>query len=237
MRNNSIISHVDLLEEYKKGGKAAELVEEYRPLIYKIAQLSRGIYQTQDATYRWFYGMFRGGKVKDMATIEEIAETIHMATNFIGFRDCYHQAICFFLSMAKSFERYKRKRKKPYLPFKKYIRIALAWKMHAWLERILRDAGNVGLIHTWPPTEEYLPDIEPFTMNLDWIINGSKSPLFRGLKPYNRYLLYLYFVEGYSIVEIADKTSQSKRTVEKYLRNTMDLLKKNAGVEKVITEQ
>jgi hypothetical protein len=219
-----------LLEEYKNSKNATKLVEHYHELITKIAKLARGVYGKQDAWYRWYYGLFLNGEVKSMDRLRAVADHITLAMHFVPYRDCYNQTVVFLLTIARRFKQLA----KGGISFSKYIRMVLGWRMRNWANRYLRDVELTQAMAIGPYlfTDPYdSPDIQPFTMNIAWILYGTKGPLFRTLTAYDRYIIYLYFAEGTTIRDIAKITVQSKDTVNHHLQKIISTCRSNAVKE------
>ena len=147
-------------------------------------------------------------------------------------RDCYNQTVLFFLQLAGDFIPDGKK----YTDFSKYIRMVLGWKLKYWVLKHIKDYDKAGKNYALYDSGYHEritlpPDIEPFSMNIKWILRGSKSPLFRDLRSYDRYLLYLYFGEGNTMQEIADIICKSKNTVNKDINRVLSICKKNITLE------
>lgn len=192
----------ELLAEYQNDRKAARLILEYRELLTKLAHLCKGTYLSRDPLFTWFYGLFLNGKERTGTNILDARDTVAVATEYLTFEDCYNQVVCFFLSIAG---RYK---KQPTQNFHQYIRMVLPWRVKGWLTGCIEQVVVPEFSEA-----EYPEDTEPFKLDLEWVVKGSLNPLFRELRAYHRYLLYLYFTESMDIRRIAVHTHQSKNTV------------------------
>lgn len=222
------------LTKYQTEGNAVELVQKHRKLIARYAKLAKGSYKlTSNSQYRWFYGLFLEGKPRNAVNLETVRQCITGAMYLYTTSDCYNQTVQFFLQLASDF----RSDTKHYASFSQYIRMVLGWRLKYWVLQQMKhymDHGGKDSALTSPDfyiTGHRPPETEPFTMNIGWILRGSKSPAFRNLRAYDRYLLYLYFTEGYTMKEIAGRICKSKNTVNKDIRRIIALCKKDITSE------
>lgn len=206
----------ELLSEYQEHRQAARLILEYRELLDNLAHLCKGTYEKPDPMFKWFYGLFLDGRERSPSNIADTRDTVALATENLTHADCFNQVVCFFLQIAKHY------RKQPEQNFHQYIRMVLPWRVKGWLTGVVQEVNLPTLVE-----EEYPEETEPFRLDLDWVVNGSKNPMFKGLRAYHRYLLYLYFVESFDIRRIALHTYQSKNTVHSDLVQALDRCRKN----------
>lgn len=211
--------NVELLD-FQKNKNSVGLVLRYHSLISTLAALCKGVHKDPDAQFRWFYGLFLDGKPRNIMNILEARDRVRNATHMLSKEDCYHHILLFFLDLAKKYRPRKHSNN-----FNQYARMVLGWRVKNWVDTLITRSEI-----TLPPGllslhEEYLEDeevIQPFTMNLAWVLNGSSNPLFKDLRAYERYLLYLYFTESMTISRIAYVTYQSKNTVNADLNRIIE---------------
>lgn len=204
---------IELLD-YKDNKNSVSLVLKYHHLIHNLSLLCKGTYREPDALFRWFYGLFLGTQPRTIMNILEARDRVRMATQFMTREDCYNQILIFFLILADGH--------KPKLgTFNHYIRMVLGWRTKNWMDGVIRRAEVPLPVYS---DEECMDEdiVQPFTLNLSWVMHGSSNPLFVGLKAYERYILFLYFTEGMSLVKIAHTTYQSKNTVNGDLHRILE---------------
>lgn len=161
-----------------------------------------------------------------MSTLEA-RERVQVATEQLTREDCYHHILLFFLELAK---RYKPKKDSG--DFNHYIRMVLGWRTKNWIATLIRRNETIippGLLSLH---EDYMEDeemIQPFTMDLAWVMRGSENPLFKSLRAYERYILFLYFTEKQTINKIAFTTYQSKNTVNADLNRIIEKCRRDSG--------
>lgn len=220
-----------LIEKYQNDKKSTELIDRYEKLITTIAQLARGIYPKEDAWFRWFYGLFVNGRAVGDPVLRQVRSSINIVMRFASYRECYNQTVICFLQLAKRFKKYKKK-----TSFTKYIRMILGLQMRRYVNKYLNSpytSTYINLIQSsedFPAGSSFMPTvdcIEPFTMNLTWILYGSGAT-FSKLNAYQRYLLYLYFVENQSMREMAATTCQARNTVHRDFTSIIKKCKKLA---------
>jgi DNA-directed RNA polymerase specialized sigma24 family protein len=218
-----------LLWNYKELGQSDELLEKYASFIHNIADLCKGIGAPNTTLARWFYGLFLGSQSRSVSNLLNVRDSIKDITSSLPYNDCYHELVCMFLQQAATFEVRRGPRRKakglPRTYFHHFIRTNLGWQAKNWLDK-LATRHNTQL---WDmEVEEQEPEVQSFSLTLDWVLNGCYNPLFTGLRPYDRYILYLYFAIEYDIRQIADATYQSKNTVNADLTRALDVCKENA---------
>ena len=214
------------LHDYKQNRNSVALVLKYSQLIDSLASLCKGTYREPDALFRWFYGLFLEGQPRKIMNILDVRERVTASTSHLTIEDCNHQVIVFFLEIARTFQ--TKNRASHTLDFNHYIRMVLGWRAKNWIDMLVRRAETPLVPDT---DEDYIEDeaIQPFTLNLQWVMIGSKNPLFKKLSPYERYILYLYFAEGLTMVKIAHTTYQSKNTVNSDLHRIIEKCRKSSG--------
>lgn len=217
------------LQRYQTTGDSIGLVSKYRKLIVQFAHLAKGEHKEKNTQWRWFYGLFLDGEPRTMGNLLTIEDTVQLSMYWLTYKDCYNQTLTFFLTLAGKYKPEEQNKS-----FDRYIRMVLGWRVKHWVFKHIkehRQSGPGGAMFT---SQYYMeganrpPDIEPFSINIKWILNSSPGPLFQGLSTYDRYLLYLYFVEGYTIRKIATATCKSKNTINKDLRRVLQQCRDNA---------
>jgi len=100
---------------------------------------------------------------------------------------------------------------------KRYLTTMSIWKLREWVQvwaHIPRSAD----LH--PVQEE-----EGLQLDLSFLLEGSPDKPLLGLSTYQRYLIYLYYVEGKSIVQISKQLDRNRRTITRHFDETMDKIK------------
>ena len=215
--------------DYKQNRNSAALILRYNQLIGNLASLCKGTYREPDALFRWFYGLFLDGQPRTIMNILDVRERVTTSTSHLAIDDCNHQVTVFFLEIARTFR--SNNKMTHTLDFNHYIRMVLGWRTNNWIDTLIRRAETPIAPGILSLHEDYMEDemIQPFTLNLQWVMAGSENPLFKGLSPYERYILYLYFAEGLTIVKIAHTTFQSKNTVNSDLHRIIEKCKRSSG--------
>lgn len=190
-------------------------MQKHRKTIARVAHLAKGIYSKDDSQKAWFYGLFLDGQPFNKANINEIKTKVSKVMHWCTYSDVYNQTVLFFLEVADKYQM-----KKTSTPFRRYIRMGLGLKLQNWVAKYVKENKERGISsEVWAEdfymTDVYPAVIEPFRMNIAWVLNGSRGPAFKALKPYERYILYLYFVDGHTIRKIAEMTYKSKNTINK----------------------
>ena len=222
--------HDTALINYQITGDSLELVQKYRKLISRYARLCKANSDVKkDSQHKWFYGLFLEGRPKTQTNLETVRSCISGAMFLFTTGDCYNQTVQYFLQLAGDFVPSEKK----YTSFSQYIRMVLGWRLKYWVLKHVKTYRNRTSKGELVDPDYYtsghsVPDIEPFTMNIKWILSGSKSPAFKNLKPYDRYLLYLYYAEGHTIEQIGKLICKSKNTINKDIRRIISLCKEDA---------
>lgn len=206
------------LQNYQLHKKSAALVIKHSALLISLSKLCKGTYKEKNPLFNWFYGLFLNGKPKTDSSLMDARDTVIEANFWLTTEDCYNQVVLFFLELARGFEKD--------LNFNQYIRMVLGWRVKHWIDVQLTSAQSI--LPNFAPTEICYPEeIEPFTMDLQWVLYGSNSPLFIGVTAYERYILYLYFHEDMNLRRIAFSTYQSKNTVNNDLDRILQKCRSN----------
>lgn len=193
------------LTSYQNNKESAALVLKHSKLLHSLSKLCKGTYKDRDPIFNWFYGLFLNGNSRTDTSIMDARDTVIEANFWLTTEDCYNQIVLFFLDLARGFEKKDQN-------FNQYIRMVLGWRVKHWVDVQLTSAQ--GILPNFAPTEiDYPVEVEPFTMDLQWVMYGNNNPLFKGLSSYDRYILYLYFHEDMNLRRIAYSTFQSKNTV------------------------
>ncbi len=217
------------LERYQKTGDSIALVSRYRKLIVQFARLSKADYPNKNSQWRWFYGLFLDGQPRTQANLLAIEDAVQLATYWLTYKDCYNQTVSFFLQLAGKYQPSKDNRS-----FQRYIRMVLGWRLKHWVFKHIKDhresvpGGAIFNSQYYVEASNRPPDIQPFSMNIKWILTSGHGPMFKKLSSYDRYLLYLYFVEGYTMKQIAEKTCKSKNTINKDIRRVLTRCRQNS---------
>jgi len=210
------------LLDYQRNKNSTGLILKYHPIIEKLTNLCKGTHRDPDAMFRWFYGLFLDGQQKNIMNLLEVRDDVINATSSLSREECYHHILIFFLDLSRKYKVRKNRKNNRYY---RYIRMVLGWKVKNWIDTLLSRATvplHAGLFSLY---EDYIEDediIQPFTLDLAWVMSGSNNPLFKELRAYERYILYLYFVENYSIARLAIATYQAKNTVNADLNKTLE---------------
>lgn len=221
-----MIMDTELLD-FQKNKNSVALILKYSHLLDNLTDLCKGTHKEIDPLFRWFYGLFLNGQPRNIMNVLDAREKVVAATELLTREDCYHHILVFFLELAG---RYKPKKDSG--DFNHYIRMVLGWRTKNWMDMLIRRAETPvppGLLSLH---EDYMEDeemIQPFTMDLAWVLRGSRNPLFEGLRAYERYILYLYFTLGLTMNKIAYTTYQSKNTVNADLHRIIEKCRKGSG--------
>ena len=205
---------------YQKTKNPVELISKYQTLLESFSALVKGRVQSSSTRAKWFYGLFLEGVKPTRFGLQQVQETLVEMTYWLTDEESYQQVVLFFLSIASGFKEQVGKSQ-----FHQYIRMALGWRLKNWLEPYYYQQDAKMVIYA---EEEYPQETEPFRLNLSWVLTDTRSPLFHGLRAYDRYLIYLYYVEEYTIRQIADTTQQNKNTVNKDLERIKTHCKSNS---------
>ena len=209
---------IELLD-YKRNKKSLAFILKYHNLIATYAKLAKGNCTDYGPAFRWFYGLFLEGAPRTVCNLLEYRDRTREATAHLSDKDCYNQVVLFFLELASKYKPLRDGNYRKPIPerqagqkeFYRYIRMVLGLRVKNWVVSIMKNSQVVEV----EQEEEFLEDesIEPFSINLSWVVNDTENPLFRDLRPYDKYILYLYFFANNTIEEIAHITYQAKDTV------------------------
>lgn len=117
----------------------------------------------------------------------------------------------------KAIKNYKKS--KPNCNIRQYLIRMSVWGLRDWLQR----ESNIQM--TAPIEEQEEQEEQPFTLDLPFLLYGSIYQPLQALTDYERYLIYLKYVDGKHIFEIAEHLQKDRSIVSKQLYAIHDKLR------------
>lgn len=174
-----------------------------------------------NAVYQAYLGKSPVVHRRDLAgLVKEVKELARRPGNSLDLsRDEIRQELaCMWVSFIRSY-----RRSGPELHIRQYLIRRSIWGLRDWIRkesRVLRRAP------TSPPREA-----PAFQLNFSFLLEGETWPPLAPLNAYQRYLIYLKFVEDKDILRIAQHLHKDRHVVSRQLSDTLRLIRRIANEE------
>lgn len=113
---------------------------------------------------------------------------------------------------------------KPNIPIKVYLIRRSLWGLRDWFKTLSKRKLVI-------PIELTNSEIDfGFSIDLKFLLYGTKEGMLQDLSPYERYLIFLRFKEDKSISEISTIVQKTSVTVDLHLSKVLDKIKQNSKI-------
>lgn len=219
----------------QKSESLSLLIDIFEFYFLKYVKLTKG---NSESTYdnkeaQEFLRLFVSKKEGGRKSFVEVKRNIAATLSSYDHQDMYNEFVALFITLLNKYE------KREGVNFMRYITRYFRWMVRNWICRISKDP----LFHLSEPDENEEKEIDPpmdaknkyfeeqskkigvmlnshkvhpDPVSLKWVLQCDKW-IFSKLTPYQRYLLYLYFVKGEGCVNIARRMHKSKDTISSHM--------------------
>lgn len=204
----------------KKPGSNIETLKQFSGLINSIKEIILGISTEPSSLHFWFYKslsyqVFGQTKAWTPLTLTILRERIDNISN-LNQEDIEQQINLYLLEMHNFYSKRLKSGKKSKFTFYDFIRFNLIKYMSKWVgHQILLSTGD----HFAPDiTKEIDYPAEDFTLlklDLGWVMLKSNQGIWGFLSVRQKYLIYLRYNKGLTILEISDLVHRHRASVEK----------------------
>ena len=174
-----------------------------------------------DAVYQTYLGKPPLVHRKDLiGLIKEVEELARKARDSLNLsRDEIEQELaCMWVYFIKSY-----RKSNPKLHIRQYLIRRSVWGLRDWIRK------ESGVLYRAPTsTPEKVPG---FQLDFSFLINGETWPPLVSLTAYQRYLIYLKFVEEKDILRIAEHLQKDRHVVSRQLEETLQTIRRIANEE------
>ena len=211
------------------------LIDIFQFYFLKYVKLTKGNSETtyDNKEAQEFLRLFVSKKDGGRKSFVEVKRNIAATLSSYDHEDMYNEFIALFIRLLDKYE------KRPSINFMRYFTRYFRWHVRNWICRVSRDP----LFHISEPDENHEKDIDPpmdpknkffeeqsrkigvmlnndkihpDQASLKWVLQCDRW-IFSKLTPYQRYLLYLYFVKSEGCVNVARRLGKSKDTISSHL--------------------